>query len=234
MTRINLSILMVIVLLSALNVASPAFAVDTNLLKARVSDIQGRPMEGAKLFIYDSPNVRRPAQFISSLSDRAGQLQIVLPPEKYWVVARFKSDGKYGPLMPGDKHSGEPFEVDMTAGGGEAEFIVADIMELGQKKRAAATDALRLKGLVVDAQGAPVARTFVFANRLKEFSELPDFISAWTGEDGRYEVYLPPGSTYYIGVSRQFPLKDQKEFISSIPVDVGKIDIAIDINLTVQ
>ena len=122
----------------------------THLLKARVSDIEGRPMEGAKLFLYDSSNVRRPADFISSLSDRAGQIQIVLPPGKYWVVARFKSDGKYGPLMPGDKHSGEPLEVDMTASGVEADFVVADIRELGQKKRASATDALRLKGRVID------------------------------------------------------------------------------------
>ena len=234
MTRIMFRITMIMVAVSALNVTLPAFAVDTYLLKAKISNIEGRPMEGAKLFIYDGPNVRRPAQFISSLSDRTGQLQIILPPEKYWIVARFKSDGKYGPLMPGDKHSGEPFEVDMTVGGGEAEFVVADILELGQKKRAGATDALRLKGLVVDAQGAPVAQAFVFANVLKEFSELPDFISAWTGEDGRYEVYVPPGSTYYLGVSRQFPLKDQNGFLRSKPVDVGKIDIAIDINLTVQ
>ena len=225
---------MVMLAVCALNAALPAFAVDTHLLKARISDIQGRPMEGAKLFIYDGPNVRRPAQFISSLSDRAGLLQIVLPPEKYWVVARFKSDGKYGPLMPGDKHSGEPFEVDMTAGGGEAEFTVADILELGQKKRAGATDALRLKGVVADAQGIPVAQASVYAGRLNEFSELPEFISAWTGEDGRYEIYLPPGGAYYIGVSRQFPLKYQEGMLRTPPVDVGKIDIAIDINLTVQ
>jgi hypothetical protein len=212
----------------------PAFALETQLLKARVSDIEGRPMEGAKLFLYDSPNVRMPAQFISSLSDRAGHVEIVLPPGKYWAVARFKVDGKYGPLMPGDKHSGEPLEVDLTASGIEADFVVADIRELGQKKQASATDALRLKGRVVDSQGAPVAQAFVFANRSKEFSDLPDFISAWTGADGRYEIYLPPGFTYYVGVSRQFPLKKQEGLAKPVVVESGKIDIAIDINLTVQ
>ena len=233
MTRTCVQIVLV-VMVYTLTCAFPAFALETHLLKAKVSDVEGRPMVGAKLFLYDSPNVRMPAQFISALSDRAGQLQIDLPPGKYWVVARFKPDGKYGPLMPGDKHSGEPLEVDLTAGGVETDFVVADLRELGQKKRATATDALRLKGRVVDTQGAPVAQAVVFANRSKEFSELPDFISAWTGADGQYEIYLPPGAIYYVGVSRQFPLKYQEGDSKPVVVESGKIDIAIDINLTVQ
>ena len=230
-TCMQIALLAVVFILSH---AFPVSAVDTNLLKARVSDIEGRPLEGAKLFLYDSSNVRRPADFISSLSDRAGRAQISLPPGKYWVVARFKSDGKYGPLMPGDKHSGEPLEVDLTGSMVEADFIVADIRELGQKKRTGATDALRLKGRVVDAQGAPVALAAVFANRSNEFSELPDYISAWTGDDGAYEVYLPAGGTYYIGVSRQFPLKNREGPLTPLVTEGGKIDIAMDINLTVQ
>jgi hypothetical protein len=233
MIRAYLQIMLAIGVCS-LTCAYPVYAAETHMLKARVSDIEGRPVEGAKLFIYDSSNVRRPADFISSLSDRTGQLQVLQPPGKYWVVARFKSDGKYGPLMPGDKHSGEPLEVDLTDGGAEADFVVADIRELGQKKRASATDALRLKGRVVDTQGAPVAQAVVFANRSKEFRELPDYISAWTGDDGWYEVYLPSGATYYVGVSRQFPLKYLEGFDRPVVVESGKIDIAIDINLTVQ
>lgn len=226
--------IVLVAVVSTLFCAFPAVAIEPRLLKGKVSDIEGRPMEGAKLFLYDSPNVRSPAQFISSLSDSAGQLQVVLPPGKYWVVARFKSDGKYGPLMPGDKHSGEPLEVDMTVSGAEADFVVADIRELGQKKRANATEALRLKGRVIDTQGAPVAQAVVFANRSKEFSDLPDFISAWTGDDGGYEVYLPPGVTYYVGVSRQFPVKYREESLKQLAVERGKIDIAIEINLTVE
>jgi hypothetical protein len=203
-------------------------------LKAKISDIEGRSMAGAKLFLYDSPNVRRPADFISTLSDRVGLVQIILPPAKYWVVARFKTDGKYGPLMPGDKHSGEPLEVDVTSGVAEADFVVADIRELGQKKRATATDALRLKGHVFDMQGAPVVQAVVFAGRTKEFAELPDFISAWTGADGEYEIYLPPGATYYVAASRQFPPSNKEVFNKVLPVETAKIDIAKDINFTVE
>lgn len=217
-----------------LTCAFPVFAAETRLLTAKISDIEGRPMAGAKLFLYDSSNVRKPADFISPLSDHAGQLQIALPPGKYWVVARFKADGTYGPLMPGDKHSGEPLEVDLTDGRTEADFVVADIRELGQRKRASATEALRLKGRVLDSQGAPVAQAFVYANRSGEFNDLPDFISAWTGTDGAYEVYLPPGATYFVSASREFPLKKQEHSAKPVVLTGGKIDIAKDIDLTVQ
>lgn len=205
-----------------------------HLLKANIADIAGRPVAGAKLFLYDSPAVRRPADFISPLSDSAGRLQIELPPGRYWVVARYKADGKYGPLLPGDRHSGEPLEVDLSGGGAEADFVVADIREIGQKKRAGATDALRLKGLVVDTQGLPVARAVVYANRSREFNEVPEFISVWTEEDGRYELFLPPDDSYYLGTSRQFPLQPQALPPKLLAIDGKKIDIAIDIDLTVQ
>lgn len=226
--------IMLVVVICILAPDFRVFASETHSLQAKVSDLDGRPMEGAKLFLYDGPNVRRPADFISALSDRTGLVKIILPAGKYWVVARFKSDGKYGPLAPGDKHSGEPLEVDVTTGGAEADFIVADIRELGQKKRATATDAQRLKGRVVDAQGVPVAKVLVFANRSKEFSELPDYISASTGDTGEYEIFLPPGATFYLGVSRQLPLKPQDVVLKPAVMESGKIDIAIDINLTVQ
>lgn len=230
--RLKAWLLVAILCLAA---AAPTIAAENPpLLKARVFDIEGRCMEGAKLFIYDSSNVRRPAQFITSLSDRAGLIQIAVPSGKYWVVARYKADGKYGPLMPGDKHSGEPFEVDMTGGSAEADFVVADIRELGQKKRAGATEALRLKGRVLDTEGVAVTQALVYANRTQESSDLPDYVSAWTGDDGRYEIYLPPESVYYLGVSRQFPPVFSQAPPPPRVIELGKIDIAIDIDLTVQ
>lgn len=212
----------------------PALAAETHLLKATFADIKGQPLEGAKLFLYDSLNVRRPADFISNLSDSTGQVQMILPPAKYWGVARFKADGKYGPLLPGDKHSGDPLEIDMTEPLVTAEFVISDIIELGQKKRANATDSMRLKGRVFNAKGDPVANAYVFANRSKDLNELPDYISAWTGVDGKYEVYLPPGGVYWVAASRQFPMINREVVSKPFVFEQGKIDIAIDINFTVD
>lgn len=211
-----------------------ACAVENRVLKARVLDVENRPIEGAKLFLYNSSNVRRPADFISSLSDKAGIVQIFLPPGKFWGVARFKADGKYGPLLPGDKHSGEPLEIDLSSDGGVADFVVADIREIGQKKHSRATEAFRLKGAVLDLLGKPVSRVFVYSNASKEFSEVPEYVSAWTTEDGRYELYVPVNDKFFVGVSRDFPLKLSGFGYKPIEVAPGKIDIAIDMNLTVE
>ena len=171
-------------------------------------------MEGAKLFLYDSSNVRRPADFITSLSDRTGRVQIALPPGNYWIVARFKSDGKYGPLMPGDKHSGEPLEVDMKSGGSEVDFVVADIRELGQKKRAGATDALRLKGRVVDANGVPVAKVFVFAAGIQAGY-------TWLVVVGIINSIV--GVYYYLNVMKYVYLyRTENEDESKLPIGVPK------------
>lgn len=233
MKRIK-QLIMFYIVISSFLCGFPAVGSESHLLKAKASDIGGKPLAGVKLFLYDTPNVRRPADFISNLSDTAGKMELNLPPAKYWGVARFKADGKYGPLLPGDKHSGEPVEIDMTDALVSADFVIADIMELGQKKRASATDALRLKGRILDSKGSPVANCYVFANRGKDFTEMPDFISAWTDADGIYEIYLPPEGAYYLAASREFPLRNDASVSKMVAVEYGKIDIAIDIDFTVE
>jgi hypothetical protein len=210
------------------------FAAETSVLKVHVLDSEGRPAEGAKLFIYGSSNVKRQADFISPMSGRDGSMLITLPAGKYWGVARLKKDGTYGPLMPGDKHSGEPVEIEMEAGRDtEASFVVADIREVGQKKRTDAADSVRLWGRVVDAQGNPVANAYVFAHRAKEVDDVPDFLSAWTDETGNYSLSIPATGRYFVGSARQFPLPLKITLAKEVGAEPGKSDIALDIQLIV-
>ncbi|MDD2364839.1 MAG: carboxypeptidase regulatory-like domain-containing protein [Desulfuromonadaceae bacterium] len=230
----DIKLTLVLALIFFLLTPFTSLAASSNLLKATVENLEGTPVKGAKLFLYDSPNVRRPADFISNLSDAEGRFQLVLPPVQYWAVARFKEDGKYGPLLPGDKHSGDPLVIDMTDGEVYADFVIADIRELAEKKRAAATDSLRLKGHILDAKGQPVANAYVYANRSKDFTEFPDFISSWSGDDGKYEIYLPAEKIYFMSVSRSFPLLNKEPAGKQLVIEQGKIDIAIDIDFTVD
>ncbi|GFE56430.1 carboxypeptidase-like regulatory domain-containing protein [Geobacter sp. AOG1] len=209
-------------------------AAETSLLKGKVLDSEGRPAEGAKLFLYGSSNVRKPADFISPMSGSDGRILIALPAGKYWAVARLKKDGNYGPLMPGDKHSGEPVEIEMEAGREtEASFTVADIREVGQKKRTNADDSVRLRGRVVDAQGNPVANAYVFAHRSRDVDYVPDYLSAWTDEAGNYALSIPSAGKYFIGSSRQFPLPSKITVTREVVLEPGKSDIALDIQLIV-
>lgn len=225
----------VLAFLAAMTVGTSLYAADLASLKATVKDVAGKGVEGAKLFIYDSPNVRRPADYISPATDGSGHVQIALPAGEYWVVARLKHDGKYGPLMPGDKHSGAPLEVDISPDGDvTAEFVVADILELGQRKKSDLAAVVRLRGRIVDPQGNPVANAYVYANRTQEGPQVPEYLSAWTDGDGTYEIYLPAKGRYFLGAARQFPPGPDRRVIREFVPSGGKIDVALDITITVH
>lgn len=209
-------------------------AAEAALLRGRVEDIDGRPVAGAKLFVYDSANVRRPATFISPPSSADGTAVITVPPGTYWVVVRLKKEESYGPLMPGDKHSGEPAIMDLTS---EAEleqgFTVADIRDMGRKRQAIAADSVKLSGRVFDSEGKPVANAYVFASATKDGSRIPDFISAWTGADGSYSLIVPAGRKHYVGSATRFPLPAWRPTTEVSPA-AGKSDVALDVGLALD
>ncbi|WP_298268764.1 carboxypeptidase-like regulatory domain-containing protein [Geobacter sp.] len=208
----------------------PLRAAELATLRATILDVAGGPVAGAKVFVYDSGDTRRPADFISPVSDREGRTVLHLPPGRYWAVARLKKDGTYGPLMPGDKHSGEPVILEPAAGevvGGE--FVVADIRDVGRTRVTVASESVVLRGRILDREGAPVANGYVFANRAKEGREIPEFLSAWSDGAGSYTLYLPAGGRFYVGVATRFPPDAAAGPLREISTEAGKADIALDL-----
>lgn len=200
------------------------------LIRARIHDITGKPVEGVKIFLYESSNVRKPADFISEGSDTAGKAVVTVPKGKYLAVARLKKGALYGPLMPGDKHSGEPLAVDCAEDGEtEADFVVADIQEIGQKKRTSNAETIRLSGRILDQQGNPVPQAYAFAHSGKEIEYIPDYLSTWTDQSGNYTLYLPAKGSFFVGSARQFPPTPKKTGLKEIRPEPGKLDIATDL-----
>lgn len=225
----------ILMLLLLLNIVSDAAAVGTTPFSARISDVAGRPVAGAKLFVYATTNVRMPADFISPPSDSAGVIRGALPAGTYWAVARFKKDNTFGPLMPGDRHSGEPIEVEIAVDReASLDFVVADIQEISQKKRSASTEVVRVRGRVLQRDGTPVAGVYVFAHRTRDVLLLPEFISAWTDENGGYVIYLPAGARFFLGSARQFPPVGRLTPVRELTTVKGKLDIAMDLELAVK
>ena len=207
-----------------------AVAIDTAVLKGNVTDAEEKAVKGVEIFIYNTPDTRRPADFISARTDISGNFSITIPPGKYWAVARLRHGEKYGPLMLGDKHSGEPVEIEVEAGEEFGQdFTVVDIRDAARLIRKTREDHFRLEGKIVDKKGAPLKNVYAIANREKEVSEVPDYLSAWTDEGGRYILYLTAGK-YYIGYAAEFPPGESFHIFKELNLEPEntKLDIIVD------
>ncbi len=202
------------------------FAIETTVFSGQVFDVEGKAVKGAEMFIYNSSDTRRPADFISARTDEKGHFNIMLPSGKYWVVARLRKGDKYGPLMVGDKHSGEPVEIVFEANGElEMTYTVADIRDAARLVKKTREDYFKIAGRVVDKQGAPVKMHYVIADKTTPPSEFPDFISSWTDEAGHYIIYLP-GGKYVIGYADKFPSQSYNVY-KELEVETDKSDFDI-------
>ena len=198
-----------------------------SVFKGKISDVAGRPVEGARVFVYDSTDVRRTANFISAGSDKDGLFSVVLPPGKYWAIARLKKTEDYGPLMPGDKHSGEPNEVEVVFRGEVAmDFVVADLKEALRARGNARERPVQIAGRIIDGDGTPVRGAYVIAHKSGTVNGIPDYLSAWVDDDGRYTLYLPKGS-YYIGTALVFPPGNNYFMQGNITVEGDRTDMDI-------
>ncbi len=199
-------------------------------LRGRIADIDGKPVGGGEVYFYNNGDTRRPADFISPKTGPDGRYAAVVSPGKYWVVARVRKGGRYGPLKPGERHSGPPEEIELGAGEDfPLDFVVADLKETARRHRKTREDYFTVRGRILSRKGMPLADRYVVASRKKTPSRLPEFISAWTGADGRYILYIPRGR-YWIAAASRFPptLKEDAMGALEIGGDVHDFDITAD------
>jgi hypothetical protein len=207
-----------------------ALALEKAILKGQVLDVEGKVVKGAEIFIYNTPDTRRPADFISARTIIHGRFSITIPSGKYWAVARLRKGEKYGPLTIGDKHSGEPFEIELDAGEEFVhDFTVVDIREAARLVKKTREGYFKLKGRIIDKRGIPVKNVYAISNREKDLKYIPDYLSAWTGEQGHYTIYLPRGK-YYVGYASEFPPDSHYRIVREIDMEAerGSFDIMVD------
>jgi hypothetical protein len=228
--RTSYFVLLFLLLLPAVDLYSAdASAAENATLTGRIQDVVGRPVEGAEVFIYStSAQVRRTADFISSPSDTEGRYAIFLPAGTYWCIARWRKDGaRFGPLMPGDKHSGEPMEIEVSRGASLADFTVADLKEAaGLIKKKTREDYIKITGRILDRDGKPAQGVYAIASTTRSVSEIPDYLSPWTDDTGSYTLYLPRGK-YYFGASARFPPGSRTAFAREMLLEGDKDDLDI-------
>jgi hypothetical protein len=206
----------------------PANGAENGILSGRVVDVNQNPVTGVEVFVYNHSNTRRPADFISPPSNENGEYKITLPPGSYWTVARLRlGKERFGPLLPGDKHSGAPLEVDIGPGENvEEEYIVADLEETSQLAVKYDTTFIRVEGVLLNQKGLPVENAYVIANRNPTMKRIPDFVSTWTDKSGGYTLFLSPGE-YYFGHAVEFPPELKLVNLKKVIVDSDENNINI-------
>ena len=200
-----ISLLRTIVFLCML--LSPVFVAGAGplVIEGRVLDVGGRPLSGAEVYVFDSANVKRPADFISERTGGDGHFRLSLPPGRYWTMAvRRQGDARVGPLGPADSYSGEPVFFE---GGADKrvvnDFTVISLKEAALQNRKRNEELIKVTGRILDSAGTPIAGAYAMADSSPR-GELPLYLSAWTETDGVYTLFLPKGKIY-LGVGRVFP-----------------------------
>lgn len=174
-------------------------------LTGLILDSNGRPVGGAEVYVFNSADVKRPADFISEKTGPDGYFQLALPPGRYWTMAIHRQgEARVGPLGPSDRFSGEPL---LFEGGDDKQvvndFTVISLKEAALRNRKRNEELIKITGRILDPSGAPVAGAYAMADS-SPGGQLPLYLSTWSEADGFYTLYLPKGKIF-LGVSRAFP-----------------------------
>lgn len=208
-------------------------AAENITLQGRVTSLSGEPVADAEIYVYSSKNTRRPADFISPKTGNSGAYRLTLPKASYWAVARVKKGERFGPLQPGDKHSGEPIMVEPdTEAIVSQNFSVADMQELAQNRAKGREELLEVSGLI-SRNDKPLAGYYLFAKTDWISATNPDYFSAWTDVSGRYSIKLPPGR-YFLGAATVFPPTDKSTKLKEIELLPGNLPAAINLQLPLE
>ncbi|NJD90582.1 MAG: carboxypeptidase regulatory-like domain-containing protein [Geobacter sp.] len=227
MTSRLTAIIAVVITLSA---AVPACGGDNIIISGRIMSIGSNPVSGAEVYLYVSDNTRKPADFISPKTATDGIYRMVVPKTRYKAVARIKKGERYGPLMPGDRHSGEPVTVIPDEENAiTLDFTVADMQELAQKRTKDRLELTEIRGKI-SAGGKVIASAYAFARTGKIAATIPEHISSWTDAEGNFSLKLPKGE-YFLGAAVEFPPPDMAMELKEVTVKDGDLPVAINLQL---
>lgn len=235
---------------SPLQVPAEGFRnVGFNLIKvpeeetAKVSDRSGvygnityqdGPIERVYLYVYTDPGsgFKGLGYFVQPVEK--GRFRINLPPGDYYLLARKRArGGQFGPIEQGDFYSyyhGNPVHVSA----GAAREVKIEMVERLAILEKDVVEFQGVRGRIVDASGHAQAGLYVFAYRVAEMTGTPDFFSAPTTSDGRFELALPDAGPYYLLARQAFGGPAEMAELYGKYLDGSGQPLAIDLSQGVQ
>ena len=163
------------------------------------------PVEGAYIFVYEKgASPHGPPYAMSKVTPSDGTFDLGLPDGEYTLVARKHKSGLPGSPLSKDDWKSDP--VDVTVKGGVIEQRITLEQKTDDVKYFGASQASEtsISGRILDSEGNPMKGFRVHVYTYAQMSERPKYVSAASGADGRYIVYLPKGGTYYLAARDNF------------------------------
>ena len=182
-------------------------------VKGRIVHDQ-KPVGNAFIYVYSekSAGLIGPSYGEAVRSTSDGTFTIPLPAGSFYLAARKRADGaRSGDVDAGDLNAswpGNPVSLQQGETVDLGDFNVSIVKEESRKERLeqgkfALTDTT-LRGRMLDQDGKAVSGVYAFAYLDSRMVGKPVYISAPTGSDGRFELRLGDGGTYYIGARSTF------------------------------
>jgi hypothetical protein len=176
---------------------------------AQLSQISGQivmPLEGTILSVYKKGTDLYGPAFASSVATGPdGRFSLSLPDGEYIAVARKRVTGDTtGPVLAGDNRS--EF-INLVVHGDQLEMTILAPIKIGDSRRLtedAAATRTGLSGQILNSDGDPVEGARVHVYDHVQMSERPKYVSEKTTPDGRYQIWLPKGGTYYLAARDKF------------------------------
>lgn len=173
-----------------------------------------QPVANAFVYVYSekSAGLIGPSYGEAVRTAADGTFTIPLPAGNFYLAARKRADGaRSGDVAVGDLN-GSWQKNPLTLKHGETvelgDFSVTTVSAANRQERLEqgkfAPTGTTLTGRMVDQDGKAVSGVYAFAYLDSRMVGKPAYISAATGDDGRFELRLGAGGTYYIGARSTF------------------------------
>lgn len=176
--------------------------------------LDGQPLAQAFVYLYteDSSGLMGPSYGEAVQTGADGSFRFELPAGRYFLAARKRADGsRIGEPAAGDlngTYPGNPISVPkgklLELGDFPVQAVDAGERQARLNEGKFVKTETVLRGRTVDQDGKPVRGIYVFGYLDSRMVGKPTYISAPTGDDGGFVLYLGAGGSYYVGARSTF------------------------------
>jgi hypothetical protein len=166
-----------------------------------VATYNGQPLDGVVIFVYLDANdsLRGMGYYMSPPTGVDGTFKMKMSDGRYYILARKRINGMLaGPLHEGD-YFGYLDSNPVSVKKGRVMQVEIPMVRKVEKASPGGQGRTVLSGVIKDSQGKPVPGMYACLYKKADMVDRPAFVSKPTGADGRFELEVPLGGTYYLG-----------------------------------